>query len=75
VAPAPPPESEADEPATALVVVQTLFALALIVVAAHLFVDEIEWLADDVLGIPIGVLALLIAPLAMELPEKFNSVI
>lgn len=75
VVPAPPPETPEQEPSSALVVGQTLFALALIVVAAHLFVHEIEWLADDVLGIPIAVLALLVAPLATELPEKFNSVI
>ncbi|MFC6726605.1 sodium:calcium antiporter, partial [Halobium palmae] len=37
-------------------------------------VGEIEWAAAAV-GVPQAVLALLLAPLATELPEKFNSII
>jgi cation:H+ antiporter len=41
---------------------------------AHLFVGAVEHLSTAV-GIPAGVIALILAPLATELPEKFNSVI
>ncbi|MFB6080454.1 MAG: sodium:calcium antiporter [Haloferacaceae archaeon] len=62
-------------PPTWLVLAQTLFALGLIVAGAHLFVGEVEFFATEVIGIPTAVLALLLAPLATELPEKFNSII
>ncbi len=41
---------------------------------AHLFVGAVEHLSVAV-GIPAGIIALILAPLATELPEKFNSVI
>jgi len=53
---------------------QLLVALALIVGGAHLFVGAIETVALA-FGVPTFVLALVIAPVATELPEKFNSVI
>ncbi|MGH2449703.1 MAG: sodium:calcium antiporter [Candidatus Limnocylindria bacterium] len=56
------------------VLLQVFVALAAIVAGAHLFVHEIEVFAHA-LGIPALVLSLIIAPLATELPEKFNSVI
>jgi cation:H+ antiporter len=62
-------------PNTLLVGLQTLIALGIIVGGAHLFVQEVQWAAQDVLGIPAAVVALLLAPLATELPEKFNSVL
>lgn len=52
----------------------TLAALGAIVVGAQLFVKQIEFVASS-FGIPPLVLALVIAPLATELPEKFNSVL
>jgi cation:H+ antiporter len=55
-------------------IVQTLVALVGIVLGARLFVDGIDLLART-FNIPPLVLALLIAPVATELPEKFNSVI
>jgi cation:H+ antiporter len=42
--------------------------------AAHLFVGAVEHLSASV-GIPAGLIALVLAPLATELPEKFNSVV
>ncbi|MFB6077494.1 MAG: sodium:calcium antiporter [Halarchaeum sp.] len=69
------PRSHGENPTLFFVALQTAFALALIVGGAHLFVDEVQWLATDVLDVPIAVVALLIAPLATELPEKFNSVL
>ncbi|MDZ7701947.1 MAG: sodium:calcium antiporter [Halobacteriales archaeon] len=63
------------DPGTLLVGLQTLIALGIIIGGAHLFVQEVQWAAQDVLGIPAAVVALLLAPLATELPEKFNSVL
>lgn len=56
------------------VLLQVVFALALIIKGAHLFVGAITEIANN-FGVPAFVLALVIAPLATELPEKFNSVI
>ncbi len=53
---------------------QVSVALGGILLGAGLFVDGIEALAP-VVGIGPGVLALVIAPIATELPEKFNSVL
>lgn len=53
---------------------QVVAALLLIVGGARLFVGGISVLAHR-LGVPELVFALLVAPLATELPEKFNSVI
>lgn len=64
----------ADVPHMLLIVLQLVFSLALMVGGARVFVAQIEIIAHD-LSIPALVLALLIAPLATELPEKFNSVI
>jgi len=55
-------------------VAQVLVALGGSILGARLFVDGIEALAP-VLGIGPLVLALIIAPVATELPEKFNSVL
>lgn len=62
-------------PNRSLVLGQTVIALALIVGGAHLFVGEVEYFATEVLHFPTAILALLLAPLATELPEKFNSII
>ncbi|MFB6218377.1 MAG: sodium:calcium antiporter [Halobacteriaceae archaeon] len=62
------------DPGRGIVLLQTLIALGIIILGAHLFVDEVRWAAGT-LGIPDAVLALLLAPLATELPEKFNSVL
>jgi cation:H+ antiporter len=55
------------------VVFQTVASLGLIVVGAHFFVDAVKHAAEG-LGLPAGLIALILAPLATELPEKFNSV-
>ena len=49
-------------------------ALALIIIGAVFFVDAVDHIAST-LGIDEVLLALVIAPIATELPEKFNSVI
>ncbi|MFB6093531.1 MAG: sodium:calcium antiporter [Halanaeroarchaeum sp.] len=63
------------DPHRYLVFAQALLALGLIVGGAHLFVGEVEYFATEVLHFPTAILALLLAPLATELPEKFNSII
>jgi cation:H+ antiporter len=52
---------------------QTLVSLGLIVAGAHFFVDAVKH-AAVAMGLPAGLIALILAPLATELPEKFNSI-
>ena len=56
------------------VAAQLLGTIAVMGFGAHLFVGAVEHLSGTV-GIPAGIIALVLAPLATELPEKFNSVI
>jgi cation:H+ antiporter len=55
------------------VVFQALASLGIIIAGAHFFVDAVEHTARG-LGLPAGLIALILAPLATELPEKFNSI-
>ena len=55
------------------VVAQALLALGMIVGGAHLFVDAVKH-AALAMGLPAGLISLVLAPLATELPEKFNSI-
>ncbi|HEX5609289.1 MAG TPA: sodium:calcium antiporter [Solirubrobacterales bacterium] len=61
-----------EDPALALCVIQLLVGLGAMVGGAHLFVEELLKVAEDV-GVDALVLALILAPLATELPEKVNS--
>ncbi len=61
-------------PALLVVILQVLLALVLIIFGANLFVDAVKEIAI-LYGIPAFVLALIITPVATELPEKFNSII
>ena len=61
-----------DEPPGGTVVFQLAIGLAAIVGGAHLFVEELLHVAEDI-GIEPLVLSLVLAPLATELPEKANS--
>jgi cation:H+ antiporter len=60
------------EPPGSTVVIQLIVGLGAIVGGAHLFVEELIAVAEDV-GIEPLVLSLVLAPLATELPEKANS--
>jgi cation:H+ antiporter len=62
------------EPGTALIILQVLASLGLIIIGANLFVEQINGIAE-ILGINPLILALIIAPIATELPEKFNSLL
>ena len=61
-----------DPPGNGTIALQLLVALGAIVGGSHLFVDELLHVADRV-GVSALVLALVLAPLATELPEKANS--
>lgn len=62
------------DPHTWLVVTQVALALALIIIGAHSFVGGVEQLAAWI-GLSPLLVALILAPVATELPEKFNSII
>jgi cation:H+ antiporter len=57
-----------------LIVLQLVASLGVMVVGATMFVEQVTVVAN-VVGIPALILSLLIAPVATELPEKFNSVL
>jgi cation:H+ antiporter len=59
-------------PGPLLCAIQLLAGLGAMVGGAHLFVEELLKIAAD-LGVEAVVLALILAPLATELPEKVNS--
>jgi cation:H+ antiporter len=63
-----------DPPSSLQITFQLLLSLAAIVGGAELFVSAVEEIATA-LGVPLLVLALILAPLATELPEKANSVL
>lgn len=65
---------KSEKPHMALILLQVVGALALMLIGAKMFVNQIEHIAIG-FAIPALVLAIVIAPLATELPEKFNSVI
>jgi len=62
------------QPSMTMILVQIFLSLVAIVFGADRFVDAIQPIAVAV-GIPVFVLALIITPIATELPEKFNSVL
>ena len=61
-------------PGTLAVTAQILVTLAVIFGASQLFVKQLEW-AGPALGLPAAVVALLLSPVATELPEIMNAVI
>ncbi|CAN5426622.1 sodium:calcium antiporter [soil metagenome] len=61
-------------PRLRVVNLQVVGALGLILVGAVVFVEAVQHLSTS-LGVPPIILALVIAPIATELPEKFNSII
>jgi cation:H+ antiporter len=61
-------------PRNVWIALQVLAGLALIIGGAHLFVTEVESIAHTAATSAL-VLALVLAPLASELPEKLNSVV
>jgi cation:H+ antiporter len=68
------PGEEVEHPRLRIIITQVVGALALIIIGAQVFVGSVEHLST-VIGLDPRILALVIAPIATELPEKFNSVI
>jgi cation:H+ antiporter len=66
--------SKQDPPSTFQMVAQFVVSLAAIIGGAELFVGAVETIAESA-GISPLVLALVLAPLATEMPEKANSVL
>ena len=63
---------DSSDPGMGIAALQFLVGLGAMVGGAHLFVEELLNVAED-LGVEPIVLALILAPLATELPEKVNS--
>jgi cation:H+ antiporter len=61
-------------PSTAIAVLQTLLALVAIFAASHVFVTQLA-VVGPWLGIPATMVALLLSPIATELPETMNAII
>jgi cation:H+ antiporter len=61
-------------PARWAVLGQTLLTLVVIFAASQLFAHQLEW-AGPALGLPAVVVALLLSPIATELPEVLNAII
>ena len=68
------PESRWGQAPTWAVAAQVLGTLVVMGAGAHFFVQAVES-ASESIGIPAGLIALVLAPLCTELPEKFNSII
>lgn len=60
------------KPSLTLAAIQLLVGLGAMIGGAHLFVEELLHIAEAI-GVEAVVLALILAPLATELPEKVNS--
>jgi cation:H+ antiporter len=56
------------------VLVQTILTLVIIFGASQLFVSQLEWAGPE-LGLSAAVTALLLSPIATELPEVMNAII
>ncbi|MFE4955379.1 sodium:calcium antiporter [Streptomyces sp. NPDC056653] len=67
-------QPKAATPATWAVVVQTLATLAVIFFASQLFVKQLDAIGP-MLGLSAAVTALLLSPIATELPEIMNAII
>ncbi|HEX2141060.1 MAG TPA: hypothetical protein VHK28_02130, partial [Candidatus Limnocylindria bacterium] len=65
---------EGATPRMRIIVSQVVLALGMIIVGAQVFVGAVEHISV-VIGLDPTILALIIAPIATELPEKFNSVL
>ena len=67
-------DAEVPVPRLRVILTQVMIALAAIIAGAQIFVGAVEHLSQTV-GLDPRILALVIAPIATELPEKFNSLL
>ena len=65
--------SSSGSPPTWAVLAQVIVPIGIMALGAHYFVGAVEHMSQQI-GIPAGLIALILAPLATELPEKFNSI-
>jgi len=70
----PIPWVDERQPNKRTIIIQLVLALGLMFYGAHLFVGHLSSVAQAI-GVHPLILALLIVPIATELPEKFNSVL
>jgi cation:H+ antiporter len=74
----PTPRRQPDPPVAVprlrVILAQVLLALAAIIAGAQVFIGAVEDLSRMV-GLDPRILAMVIAPIATELPEKFNSIL
>lgn len=68
------PESSWGQAPVWAIVAQVLGSLVAMGTGAQFFVEGVKQ-GSETIGIPAGLISLVLAPLATELPEKFNSVI
>ncbi len=61
-----------EDPTMRAIVTQFVIGLVAMIGGAHLFVEEVTAVAEEI-GLEVLVLSLVLAPLATELPEKANS--
>src|SRR6202022_2030147 len=62
------------DPALLWAVLQTAGALAVIFLASRLFVNQLDYIGPW-LGLPPQLVALLLSPIATEMPETMNAII
>lgn len=67
-------QPKAANPATWAVLTQTLVTLVVIFIASQLFVHQLDAIGP-MIGLPAAVTALLLSPIATELPEVMNAII
>ena len=65
---------KSDDPHITIIAFQVISSLLLIVWGSYIFVEKVQNISN-LMGISPFILAMIIAPIATELPEKFNSVI
>jgi cation:H+ antiporter len=63
-----------NRPRLVMILLQVVFAVGLLIGGAELFIHQVTAISL-LLGIPTFFLSLIVAPIATELPEKFNSII
>jgi len=63
-----------NSPHTLATIAQVVIALIIMLAGARVFVDQVKMMSD-MLGISSLIVALVLVPIATELPEKFNSFI
>jgi cation:H+ antiporter len=68
------PVKFSSEPTTVLILLQVMASLGIIIIGANLFVGQIKEISA-IIGINPLILSLIVAPIATELPEKFNSLL